>query len=63
MTRTLPDGTTITYTPAGRLWKRHDGDLISVNHGPWEPVETLVDLGGNTEPVSPDQLTLFEESA
>ena len=61
--RTLPDGTTITYTSTGRLWERPDGDLLSVNHGPWEPVETLVDLGGSAEPVSPNQLSLFGESA
>ena len=62
-TRELPDGTTITYTSAGRLWKRPDGKLLSVNYGPWEPVETLVDFGGSAEPVSPDQPDLFEESA
>ena len=62
MTRTLPDGTTITYTSTGRLWKRPDGDLLSVNFGPWEPVETLIDLGGSAESVS-NQLSLFEESA
>lgn len=36
--RELPDGTTITYTSAGRLWKRPKGDLLSVNYGPWEPI-------------------------
>lgn len=59
MTRTLPDGTTITHTSAGRLWERHDGDLISVNHGPWEPVETLVDLGDNSAAACPLQPDLF----
>ena len=62
-TRTLPDGTTITYTSAGRVWDRPDGKLISFNYGPWEPVETLIDFGGNAEHVHPDQLSLFEESA
>lgn len=59
MTRTLPDGTTITYTSAGRLWERPDGDLISVNYGPWEPVETLVDLGYNIDVAHPLQPDLF----
>ena len=45
--RELPDGTTITYTSAGRLWSRPDGDLLSValtfatyHHcpPPWAPV-------------------------
>lgn len=39
--RELPDGTTITYTSAGRLWDRPDGKLLSVNYGPWEPVQIL----------------------
>ena len=39
--RTLPDGSTITYTSAGRLWERPDGKLLSVNYGPWEPVQIL----------------------
>ena len=48
--RELPDGTTITYTSAGRVWDRPDGKLLSVNYGPWEPVETLVDFGDQTCP-------------
>ena len=48
--RELPDGTTITYTSAGRLWERPDGDLLSVNYGPWEPVETLVEAARATFP-------------
>ena len=48
--RELPDGTTITYTSAGRVWERPDGDLLSVNYGPWEPVETLVDFPDQTCP-------------
>ena len=27
---------------------------------PWEPVETLTDLGGGAKSVSPNQLSLFE---
>lgn len=27
---------------------------------PWDPVETLTDLGGSAESVSPNQLSLFE---
>ena len=45
--RELPDGTTITYTKAGRLWERPDGDLLSVNYGPWEP---LIDFPDQTCP-------------
>ena len=56
--RKLPDGT-ITDTSAGRLWERPDGDLLSVNYGPWEPVETLTDLGGNSDAAHPQQPDLF----
>ena len=55
----LPDGTTITYTSAGRVWDRPDGKLLSVNYGPWEPVETLIDFGGNSDAACPLQPDLF----
>ena len=56
----LPDGTTITYTSADhRLWSRPDGDLLSVNYGPWEPVQTLVDFGDNSDVAHPQQPDLF----
>ena len=29
MTRTLPDGSTITYSPEGRIGHRPEGDLLS----------------------------------
>ena len=37
MTPTLPDGSTITYSPEGRIWHRPEGDLLSRSYGPWEP--------------------------
>ena len=57
--RELPDGTTITYTSAGRLWSRPDGKLLSTNYGPWSPVETLIDFGDNSDVAHPQQPDLF----
>lgn len=54
--RELPDGTTITYTSAGRLWSRPDGDLLSTNYGPWEP---LIDFGDSSDVAHPQQPDLF----
>ena len=54
--RELPDGTTISDTSAGRLWERPDGDLLSVNYGPWEP---LIDFGDNSDAAHPQQPDLF----
>ena len=62
-TRELPDGTTIRYTSAGRLWERPDGDLLSVNYGPWEPVETPIDFGDNSDWACPQQPDLFGSEA
>lgn len=41
-TRTLPDGSTITYTGHSRLWVLTDGTALrSEGYGPWEHSEPL----------------------
>lgn len=50
-TRTLPDGSTITYTGHSRLWVLTDGTALrSEGYGPWEPSEPLFPAQLKTAP-------------
>ena len=55
---TTPNGVPITLCAECRR-EHPQGKRHCVNYGPWEPVETLTDLGGNSDAAHPQQPDLF----